>query len=115
MHKSKYDNEHENQSILLMITDGKSIDKKWHYLALKSEPTLYNGKLCGRPVKSLSKLFRGILSNNQGGFYCLNCFISYSTENRLKEHEEICNKNNICRMIMLKWYEIILKYNHGEK
>ena len=34
--KSKYDFKRENQVILLMITDGK----KWHYLAVKSVPTL---------------------------------------------------------------------------
>ena len=39
-------NERKNQVILLMITAGK----KWHYLALKSEPIFYNGKLCNRPV-----------------------------------------------------------------
>ena len=106
-YKSKYNNERENQVILLMITDGE----KWHYLALKSEPMLYNGKLCNRPVKSLSRL----LKEKSFFFYCLNCFNSYSTENRLKEHEEICNKNDSCRIIMPKWNEIILKYNHGEK
>ena len=37
-----------------MITDGE----KWHYLA----------------VKSLSALLRGITGNNNGDFYCLNCF-----------------------------------------
>ena len=46
----------ENQVILLMITDGK----KWHYLA----------------VKSLLALLRGITSNHDGDFYCLNCFHS---------------------------------------
>ena len=53
-YKSKYNNEGENQVILLIITDGE----KWYYLALKSEPMLYNGKLCNRPVKSLSKLLK---------------------------------------------------------
>ena len=48
---------HENQVNLLIITDGK----KWHYLA----------------VKSLSALLRGITSNHNGDFYCLNCFLSY--------------------------------------
>ena len=43
----------KKQVILLMITDGK----KWHYL----------------PVKRLSALLRGITSNNNGDFYCLNC------------------------------------------
>ena len=46
-YESKYNNERENQVILLMITDGE----KCHYLALKSEPILYNGKLRNRPIK----------------------------------------------------------------
>ena len=45
----------------------------------------------------------------------MNCFISYSTENRLKEHDEICYKNDSCRIIMPRWDDKILKYNHGEK
>ena len=52
--KSKHNLKRENQVILLMITDGK----KWHYLALNS----------------LSALLRGITGNNNGDFYCLNCF-----------------------------------------
>ena len=58
--KSEYNNERENQVILLMITDGK----KWHNLALKSEPIFYGGKLCNSPVKILSILLRGITSNH---------------------------------------------------
>ena len=68
-YKSEY-NKRENQVILLMITNGQ----KWHYLALKSEPTSYDQKLCNRPVKSLSRLHREITSNHHGDFYCLNCF-----------------------------------------
>ena len=49
-YKSKHNFKHENQVILLMITDGK----KWHYLA----------------VKSLLPLLRGITSNHDGDFYC---------------------------------------------
>ena len=52
-----------------MITDGK----KWHYLA----------------VKRLPVLLRGITSNHNGEFYCLNCFHSYRTEknsNSMKEY-----------------------------
>ena len=96
--KSEYNNECKNQVILLMITDGE----KWHYLALKSELTLYNGKMCNRSVKSLSKLLRGKSSNHHRDFYCLNCFNSYSTKNRLKKHEELCNKNEFCRIEMPK-------------
>ena len=43
-------------------------------------------------------MLEGKLSNHHIDFYCLNCFNSYTTENKLKEHEEICNKHNICRM-----------------
>ena len=45
----------------------KKNGKKWHYLA----------------VKSLSRLPRGITSNHDGDFHCLNCFHSYKTENKL--------------------------------
>ena len=67
--KPKYNLTRENQVILLMIADGE----KWHYLA----------------VKSLSALFRGITGTNNGDFYCLNCFQSYTTENKLKKHKKL--------------------------
>ena len=58
--------------------------KKWHYLALKSERT-FDGKKChNRPVTNSSRLLRGITSNHNEHFYCLNCFHSYSTYNKLK-------------------------------
>ena len=63
-YKSKYNLTRENQVILLMITDGE----KWPYVALKS----------------LSPLFTRIRSNNNGYFYCLNCFQSYTTKKNLK-------------------------------
>ena len=63
-YKSKFNLNRENQVILLIITDGE----KWHYLT----------------VKSLPALFRGIAGNNNGDLYCLNCFCSYRTENKLK-------------------------------
>ena len=73
-----------------MITD----DKKWHYLALKTERRFYGGKWCNRPVKSLSRLLRTMTSNHYRDFYCLNCYHSCSTKNRLKKHEELCNKHD---------------------
>ena len=94
-----------------MITDGK----KWHYLALKSERMSYDGKWCNRPVKSLSKLLRGKSSNHHGDFYCLNCFNSYSTKNRLKEHEELCNKHGSCRIKMPKWVKKNIKTQSWRK
>ena len=63
-YKSKYNLNRKNQVIPLMITDGE----KWHDLV----------------VKRFSALFRGITSKDDGEFYCLNCFQSYTTENKLK-------------------------------
>ena len=102
-YKSEYNNERENQVILLMITDGK----KWNYLALKSERIFYDGKWCNRTAKSLSKLLRGKSSNHLGDFYCLNCFNSCSTKNRIKKHEKLCNKHDNFRIEMPKWVEKI--------
>ena len=69
VYKSKYNNKRKKQVILLMIGDGK----KYHYLA----------------VTNLSALLQKISSNHKEDFYCLNCFNSYTTKNKLKEHEEI--------------------------
>ena len=62
--KSKYNLNRENQITLLMISD----NEKWHYLA----------------VKSLSVLFRRILSNNNGEFYCLIFFMHLEQKINLK-------------------------------
>ena len=80
---------------LLMINNGK----KSHYLA----------------VTKLSSLFGGISSNHKEDFYCLNCFNSYTTKNKLKEYEQICNDNDSCCIDMSSWTEKTLKYNLGEK
>ena len=79
-YKSKYNFKRENQVILSMITDGK----KWHYLV----------------VKSLSASLRGITSNHFGDFYCLNCFHSYITKEKLKKHEKVCNDHDYCYVEM---------------
>ena len=78
-----------------MITDGE----KWRYLA----------------VKSLAALLRGMTSNHNIDSYCLNRYYSYSTEDRLKKHERLCNEYDYCHTEMPKEDEKILKYNHREK
>ena len=87
-YRSEHNNKRKKQVILLMITDGK----KSHYLA----------------VTNLSALLQGNSSNHEGDFYCLNCFNSYTTKNKLKEHEEICNNNDSCCIQISKWFEKIL-------
>ena len=78
-----------------MITD----DKKWHYLT----------------VKSLSALLKGITSNHKGYFYCLNCFHSFSTKEKLKKHENVCNDHDYCYVEIPDEDNKILKCNHEEK
>ena len=51
-----------------MITDGE----KWHYLT----------------VKNLTGLLKGITSTHGKDFYCLNCFHSYRTKNKLESHKK---------------------------
>ena len=60
-------------------------------------------------------MLEGKLSNHPEDFYCLSCFNSYTTKNKLKEHEEICNSHDSCRIEMPKWFEKLLKYNPIEK
>ena len=47
-------------------------------------------------------------------FYCLNCLHSYSTKNKLKKHEKVCNDHDYCYIEMPHENSKILKYNHGE-
>ena len=94
VYKSKYNNKHKKQVILLMI----SVGEKYNYLT----------------VTNLSGLLQGNSSNHTGDF-CLNCFNSCTTENKLKEHEEICNNHNSCRIEIPEQVNKTLKHNPGEK
>ena len=66
-------------------------------------------------MKSLSALLRRITSNHNGDFYCLNCFHSYSTKNKLKKHERVCNDHDYCYVEIPNEDNEILNYNLGEK
>ena len=93
---SKYNNERDNQVILLMITDGTT---NWHYLA----------------IKNLSGLLRGITSNHNGDFYCLNCLHSYRTKSKLKKHEKICKYRDFCNLKMADAKKNISESKPGKK
>ena len=93
VYRSKHNNTRKKQVILLMIGDGE----KYHYLT------------------NLSELFQKISSNHKEDFYCLNCFNSYTTKNKLKRHEQICNNHNSCRIEMPDWVNKTIKHNPGEK
>ena len=92
-YKSKHNNTREKQVNLLMITD----NEKWHYIT----------------IKSISGLFRGITSNNNGDFYCLNCFHSYRTKKVLTKHSLICNNHDYCEIVLPEEKKKILKYSQG--
>ena len=94
-YKSKHNLTRQKQVILLMISNGEN----WHYLT----------------VKNLSRLLRGITSNHDGDFYCLNCFHSYRTKNKLGAHEKICENRDYCHVEMPTKDNNTIKYNQGEK
>ena len=64
-----------------MIADGTG---NWQYLA----------------IKSTSGLLRGVTSNHNGDYYCLNCFRSYTTEKKLRKHEKVCENHDFCHLKM---------------
>ena len=94
-YKSKNNLTCDKQVILLMITNGE----KWHYLT----------------VKNLPGLLRGITFTHKEDFYCLNCFHSYRTKNKLKSHKKICENHDYCNVEMPTKDNNIIKYNQGEK
>ena len=79
-----------------MITDRTTI---WHYLT----------------IKNLSGLLRGITSNHNGDFYCLNCLHSYRTKSKLKKHEKICKNHDFCHLKMCAAENTILQSKPGKK
>ena len=78
-----------------MTTDGE----KWHYLTVTSLPTL----------------FKKITSNHKGDFYCLNCFQSYSTREKLKKHKNVCENHDYCYVEMPEEDNKILKYKKNHR
>ena len=94
-YKSKNNLTRENQVILLMISN----DQNWHYLVVKNFPGLV----------------RGITSTHKEDLYCLNCFHSYRTENKLEAHKKICENHDYCHIAMDTKNNNTIKNNHGEK
>ena len=82
---SKFNKTREHNANLLMIADGTD---KWHYIAVKRIPAL----------------LRGVSSTHNGDHYCLNCFHSYRTEEKLKAHEELCANNNFALIKIYFYY-----------
>ena len=70
-----------------MLSNG---EKLWHYLV----------------AKKLSALLRGIISKNNGDFYCVNCLHSFRTKNKknkLESLKSVCeNKAFVMQLCLLK-------------
>ena len=66
-------------------------------------------------MKILSGLLKGITSKHVGDFYCLNCFYSFTAENALKNHENVCKDHGYYYVEIPDKDNNILKYNSGEK
>ena len=78
-YKSKHNLSRENKVIHLM--KGKAMVKTPLFCCKKS-----------------SALLRGIISEHDGDFYCLNCFHSFKIENKLKKNMKMCVKSMIIVM-----------------
>ena len=65
---SKHNNTREYKVILLIISDENN---NWHYIC----------------VKNLKALCRGVFSDKNGDYYCLNCLHAYRTKSSLRKHE----------------------------
>ena len=82
-YKLKHNLTCDKQVILLMISNSE----KWHYLA----------------VKNLLGLLKGITSNHKEDFYCLNCFRTYRTKNKLEAHKKYV------KIMIIVMYKCLLK------
>ena len=58
---------------------------------------------------------RGVTSNHTEDLYCLNCFHSYSTKDKIKKHKNVSEIHDYCYVDMPKKDNKIFKYNHREK
>ena len=48
-------------------------------------------------------------------FYCLNCFHSYKTKNKLDAHKKVCENHEYCHIEMPNKDNNKIRYNQGEK
>ena len=54
-------------------------------------------------------------SKHHGDFYCLNCFHSFATENKLQSHKRVCGKKDYCKFIIPSEDNKILEFNQSQK
>ena len=66
-------------------------------------------------LKKLSVLLRGITFKHHGDFYCLNCFHSFVTENKLQSCKRVCENKDFCDIIMPSEDTKLLEFNQYQK
>ena len=65
-------------------------------------------------IKNMSGLLKGIPSDHNGDFFCLNCLHSYRTKIKLKKHEKICKNHDFCHLKMPDANKNILESKPGK-
>ena len=66
-------------------------------------------------VSWLSPLLRGITSKHDGDFYCLYCFHSLRTKNKLESHKRAFENKDFCNVNMPSEDTKILEFNQYQK
>ena len=55
------------------------------------------------------------MSENNGGYYCVNCLHSFRSTNKLELHEDVCKDHVYYHIKMSGEYSNILKFNQEQK
>ena len=82
-----------NRIILLMIPNEEK--EVWYYLTTK---TVCNVRGCSSLLKQtvfIARYCQQTLKDHEN-FYCLNCFHSFATKNKLESHEKVCKEKFFC-------------------
>ena len=94
---SKHTSNCEKQVILFMISNEEK--RWWHHLAVTKQWAL----------------LRVVTSKHHGDFYCLNCFHSFATGNKLQSDKIVCKNKDFCNIIMPSKDTKILEFNQYQK
>ena len=54
-------------------------------------------------------------SKHHGDFYCLNCFHSFATKNKLQSHKKVCENKVFFNIVMPSEDTKILEFNRYKK
>ena len=103
----KFNFDRKNQVTLLKITDNNG---KWHFLALKSEPT-EDGYM--KPLKAFSRLMYNKSSKSHENYYCYGCFHSFRCQSTLEKHTLLCKDHDYCSIKLPEKSKNIKKHKNG--